>query len=453
MFNRLVQTWRFVMAARGGILNRSACAFCDARVPGARVCVRLCPGQPRTTNQNTPGILDEIGGDLNPNESRLLVHARTKILGLILRVKVEITKTKAMIDADGSLFGTFLKASFGVHIAFKKPRSFRCFGAMSMDSKAEVLNKVKAKLKETADKANAKFDLAKRLLDRVKKNHVDKINQKQRVVDAKRKIFNDKAASMRSKKSILQNKRGALTRKQNEVDRLCKIKCCTEQCVGGWRKRLACKGANGLCRIARGTVVLALGIAKGAVGVAAIAVGVAANFVENAQVVLDAKIALLQLAKNAAKVLIRVAQNAVAAAKRLVGFGLKLAEKIVRGLLNNFYLRKFEFDFMMSKDSKHLKVFLDATVFGLDIKIDFTLDFASIGAAIRSFVKNIVDVIKGAMGFKKRRRNRRALRDIEDALAVPSSGWYGQVRRYAAAETSKGKFDDLFMRDASREML
>lgn len=408
---------------------------------------------PRTTNQGTKGILDEIGGDLNPNESRLLIHARTKVLGLVKRIKIEVTKSKAMLDMDGSLFGTFLKASFGIHVAFKRPRSFRCFGAMSMESKEEVLNKVKAKLKETADKANAKFAAAKRNLDKVKKSTVDNISRKQRDVDAKRKIFNDKAATLRSKKADLQSKRSKLTKAQNNLNRVCKLKNCGSIKKRNVRKRIACGISNGLCKIARGAVSLALGVAKAALWVAEGAVEVAATVVEKAQVVLDVKIGLLQLAKNAAKGLIWVAQKAVDAAKALVGFGLKLAEKIIKGLLNAFYLRKFEFDFMMSKESKYLKVYLDATVFGLDIKIDFTLDFSSFGAAIRSFVKSIVGVIKKAMGFKKRRGRRdqaddRTAEAIEAALDVPSSDWYGQVHRYAEGEASKGNFDGEFMRDA-----
>ena len=172
------------------------------------------------------------------------------------------------------------------------------------------------------------------------------------------------------------------------------------------------------------------------------AVEVAAIAVDAAQVVLDVQIGLLEIAKAAYKAALWVAQQAVKGVKAIVGFGLKLAAKIVQGALNLFYLRKFEFDFLMSKESRYLKVLLDATVFGKDIKLDFTIDFTSFGSAIKSLVKAIIDIIKSIFS---RRRERRAIADVESALAVPSSDWYGKVRRYATDEAGSGNIDPAWL--------
>ena len=80
--------------------------------------------------------------------------------------------------------------------------------------------------------------------------------------------------------------------------------------------------------------------------------------------------------------------------KALVGFGMKLREKILTGALKNFRLNNFEFDFMMSKDSKYLSVNLDAVLFGFNIKLDFTIDFNSIIESIKALVKRFFDNVK-----------------------------------------------------------
>ena len=246
----------------GGVGNNGGTNPTSTASPKTSAGLATTGGATTSTNQPSAALSNELCGNLNPNESRVCIHARTKILGLMLRVKIEISKTLAKLDAEGSLFGTFLQATFGVHIALKKPRSFRCFGSMAMDSKEEVLNRVKKKLKETADNANRRFDAANAKLEKCKKNGVSKIAKKQKAVDAKRKIFQDKSAAIRSKKTILQQKQAAVKAKRGELDRLCKIKCCSKSCVPKRVKRGKCKIANGLCKIVRSPFELAIGVVR-----------------------------------------------------------------------------------------------------------------------------------------------------------------------------------------------
>eukprot|EP00729_Bicosta_minor_P008858 gene8858-407_t len=384
-----------------------------------------------------------VSGGKSRRLFKRLSHFKKLILGLERKLKIEITKTFAMIRMEGSLFGTFLQSHFGVDAFFKKPRSFQCFGGMKMESKDEVLNRVKASLQETADNANAKFDAANAKLEKAKKNTVDKIAAKQAEVDAKRSIFTDKADKMRQKKDDLTAKQQNLQNKKNDLDRICKIKCCSKSCVPKWKKRQACKVANGLCKVARSPFVLALSIAQGALELAKWAVEAAATVVEAAQVVLDVQIALLEVVKAAAQVALSVAQGVLDVCKALVGFGLKLAAKIVEGAFNLFYLREFSFDFMLSKDSKYLAVYLDCTMFGKDVTIDFTLDFSSFGAAIKSLVNAIIQILKGLFGS---RRSAREISDVMNArFAIPSSEWYGQVRRYAQTQVNVHDVDQDWM--------
>jgi hypothetical protein len=241
--------------------------------------------------------LAEIGGDLDPNESRLLISARTKILGLEKKLKVEITKHMAMIRMEGALFGTFLQTYFGVDIAFQKPRSFRCYGGLKMESKDAIIAKVKASLQSTADDANAAFEAADAKLETAKQNTIGAIAAKQAELDSKRSIFEAKAAQLQSKAAAMQAKAAELAAKKSNLDNICQIRCCTKSCAGNWAKRRLCDIANVACHIVRAVVLAAYSVAQVALNIAAAAYNVAAAAVNAAQVVLDIAIAALEVVK------------------------------------------------------------------------------------------------------------------------------------------------------------
>jgi hypothetical protein len=96
----------------------------------------------------------------------------------------------------------------------------------------------------------------------------------------------------------------------------------------------------------------------------------------------------------------------------------------------------------MSRQSKMLSVYLDFTVFGLDITLDLEINFSSIAKAIQSLVRAICDAIKSAWGA--RRRLARDVGGMGGKLAIPASEWRGSVRRYAktTSNNAAGVDDD-----------
>jgi hypothetical protein len=176
--------------------------------------------------------LTEIGGELNPGESRVLIHARTKILGLENRVKIEIGRGQAMLYMEGSLFDTFLQFAFGLDIKFQKPRSFRCYGFLKMESKDEIMTRVKASLNRIADNADEVFDEANAILEEAKDDVGNGIDAAKAKVEEQRQWYEDKAAEFREKADELRAQEEELGEKKRNLDNVCRIRCCTKSCLG-----------------------------------------------------------------------------------------------------------------------------------------------------------------------------------------------------------------------------
>ena len=214
-------------------------------------------------------VTQELGGELNPGESRLLMHARTKILGLEARVCIEMTKTFAVIRMDGSLFGSFLKAYFGVDAYFKKPRSFRLQGGMKMESKTEMLDKIKKKFNDKATESKAKFDKADADLEQAKVDAKAGLTTMQADNDKKKAEWQAAANDLRAKTAVYDAKKKEIQQKKTNV---CTIEDCTKI---PWRKalkRAACGTRNVVCYGKRALVITWLSIKQAALEVAKFAV-------------------------------------------------------------------------------------------------------------------------------------------------------------------------------------
>lgn len=366
--------------------------------------------------ENTRALIDEVScvgdevGSGDPTQTCILIHARTNILGLAIRTRIQLAKDgnskwQASLDAEGSLFGTFLRATFGVRVALSKPRSFRCFGEIAGQSKEEILNKVKAKLQETADKSKARFEARRAYVEQIRQMWIGKISAKQQDVDSKRAAFESKAANLRAKADVLAANRLDVQNRRSELDTICTYRCCTKSCEPKWRKRQACHAHNAWCAIKRAPKAAALLIVEAALFVAEVAVNAAAALVDAAQVVLDVAIWALEGVKKASEAALWLAQKGLNALEKLYAFGLRVAAKILEGAFNLFYFNEWSFDFELSKDSRYLKYHLDCTLFGKRIILDSHLDFSSFGKAIGSLVRAIVDLVKAI--FKNNKKHRR----------------------------------------------
>jgi hypothetical protein len=381
-------------------------------------------------------LAQELGGELNPGESRLLMHAKTTILGLEAKVCIEIAKSKAIIRMEGSLFNSFIEAYFRVDVAFKKPRNFRLQGGVKMESKEKVLEDIRKAFTKAAEDADKSFDDAKDDLEDAKGVAKAELSKAQGLNDLRKQEWNDAADDLRDKAADWQAKKDALDDKLDDLDDICQLRCCTKACVPRGGKRAKCKLANIPCHTLRAPAWIWINSQKLAVSFAQGIMGVAAEFVDAASGIFTLANQGLEFAKEVCDAAISIAQGICDGLKALVGWGLDLLSRMVNGFFENFYLHHFTFDLMMSKDSKYLAVSLDLTLFGHNIDIDFTLDFNSIGAAIKSLINAIVQIVKGLLGFRRERHSR----GIDgattgDAFAgIPTSEWYGKVRRYARKE-------------------
>ena len=370
----------------------------------------------------TLAVVDEISCVGDASQTCILMHARTKILGLEMRVRIQMAKNAnnkwfGSLDAEGSLFGSFLRAQFQVRVALSRPRSFRAIGAIVAQSKEEVLNRVKANLQRKADESTARFERRRAAVDRERRRWDALISRKQAIVNSKRVIFERRAAALRSRADALAQRRANLRARQADLSNICSIRCCRKSCVRRRGARIRCRIRNTVCRVKRAAKVVLLAVAQAFVAVAEAAMRVAAALVDASQVVLDAAILVLEGIRQSGRAALWLAQQGLNALEALVKFGLRLAVKILEGAFRLFYLNEFSFDFQLSRDSKYLSYHLDCTLFGKRIILDSHLDFSSVRSAIRSLVRAIVDVVKAI--FKNNRNLRR--RGIADEDAQPTA--------------------------------
>ena len=372
----------------------------------------------------TLAVVNEISCVGDASQTCILMHARTKILGLELRVRIQMAKNAnnkwfGSLDADGSLFGSFLRAHFQVRVALSRPRSFRALGAIVAQSKEEVLNRVKANLQKKADESTARFEERRAAVDRVRRAWDARIDRRQAVVNSKRAIFEQKAAALRSRADTLAQRRATLQGRRSAVSNLCPIRCCSRRCLGRRiGRRIRCRIQNVACRIRRAAKLALLSVAQAALAIAEAAVNIAAALVDASQIVLDAAILVLEGVRQAGRAALWLAQQGLNALEALVQFGLRLAAKILEGAFRLFYLNEFSFDFQLSRDSKYLTYHLDCTLFGKRIILDSHLDFSSVSSAIKSLVRAVVDIVKAI--FKNNRDLRRRGIAEEDAFSSAS---------------------------------
>lgn len=302
----------------------------------------------------TEEITTELGGDIKPGETRVLIHGRLEIYGLSRSILVDLSPSSALLYTGGSLFGTFLKAEFGIEVALKPPRRFRVFGMLVAESKEETIRRVKLMLNDLGQAAVAAVETAQAVFVEVKDRLLQGVRVVQEKLDKVRAKF-DKA------KQALTKKQDELDRKDRELKKSlrnppCEMRKCSKK---KWWKRPKCWAKNAWCGLRRAAWWLKIQIKRAVVAIKKVGVEIAKQMLTVAEGAVYVLERALDGVKYAAEIGVMVAQKALDVAKAAVQFGTFLAQKAFEGLLRTIFLKRFEFDFELSLDSSRIMVAIE----------------------------------------------------------------------------------------------
>ena len=369
-----------------------------------RTTATAAPATTTTTTDANDSHEDLCGMDLtDPYATQVCIHGRVFILGLDMRAIIRITKTQASFDANGSLFGSFLKAIFGVHIKFTKPRSFRVFGEMTGESKEETLDRMRAKMQAKASRAQEKYAAKRRVIQQERAAADKECSDKKAELDQTKARWAGKAEAKRVAAEELKQARLRVKAERANVQNICAYKCVKPNRKNCNPVRPSWKwdeymGHNIWCGKQRVKAHAKLAFEQGELGLKEIANRVAAKAFEKGQKLINVAKRALDAANWARDRFLDMQLAAVNAMEAIGKFGRWLGDKIADGLLSSFQMNHFSFDFLLSQDSRYLEYHLDCKLFGKNIVLDDYLDFTTFRSTMKALVRAIINLVKAVFG-------------------------------------------------------
>ena len=269
------------------------------------------------------------------------------------------------------------------------------------------------------DGATKRFDDAKKEVDRWQNQIggvIKKLDGAKNALSSKQDAMRRGKAKLDGAKRALENAKAPFRRAQQKlrnaqakVDNLCGYRDCR------WFKPWNCVW-NAACWLVRKGAYALLELAKFALEAPIAALDVAKIAIDAAKVIVDFAIAAVDIAKGALSVaqaglrgiqlLLEGAKAALEVVKRVVAFGLDVANAFLKFLIGDlFNIRRASFEVEVStRNPFKFDIRFDLTVLGVTMNnVGIGFDFSRAANSFGSLIDFLVGMVKKALGFRRRR--------------------------------------------------